>query len=58
MTVQTYLNYYKIITIKQKVQNNHCTAYEKEVNKVVLLDELKTRLIAYEEPLKDLRDSL
>lgn len=31
---------------------------EKEVNKVVLLDELKIRLIAYEEPLKDLRDSL
>ena len=47
---------------------------EKEVNKVVLLDELKSRLTAYEEvvlldelksrltayeePLKDLRDSL
>ena len=30
----------------------------KEVNKVVLLDELKSRLTAYEEPLKDLRDSL
>lgn len=31
---------------------------KKEVMKVVLLDELKTRLSAYEEPLKDLRDSL
>ena len=31
---------------------------EKEVIKVVLLDELKVRLSAYEEPLKDLRDSL
>ena len=31
---------------------------KKEVNKVVLLDELKSRLTAYEEPLKDLRDSL
>ena len=30
----------------------------KEVIKVVLLDELKLRLSAYEEPLKDLRDSL
>ena len=30
----------------------------KEVNKAVLLDELKSRLTAYEEPLKDLRDSL
>ena len=30
----------------------------KEVNKVVLLYELKSRLTAYEEPLKDLRDSL
>ena len=30
----------------------------KEVIKVVLLDELKLRLRAYEEPLKDLRDSL
>ena len=30
----------------------------KEVIKVVLLDELKLRLNAYEEPLKDLRDSL
>ena len=30
----------------------------KEVIKVVLLDELKSRLGAYEEPLKDLRDSL
>ncbi len=30
----------------------------KEVNKVVLLDELKQTLTAYEEPLKDLRDSL
>ena len=31
---------------------------KKEVNKVVLLDELKATLLAYEEPLKDLRDSL
>ncbi len=31
---------------------------EKEVIKVVLLDELKQNLTAYEEPLKDLRDSL
>lgn len=31
---------------------------KKEVIKVVLLDELKVRLSAYEEPLKDLRDSL
>ena len=30
----------------------------KEVIKVVLLDELKQTLLAYEEPLKDLRDSL
>lgn len=30
----------------------------KEVIKVVLLDELKQNLTAYEEPLKDLRDSL
>ena len=30
----------------------------KEVIKVVLLDELKATLLAYEEPLKDLRDSL
>lgn len=30
----------------------------KEVIKVVLLDELKLRLSAYEEPLKDLRNSL
>lgn len=30
----------------------------KEVIKVVLLDELKTELLAYEEPLKELRDSL
>ena len=30
----------------------------KEVIKVVLLDELKAKLLAYEEPLKDLRDSL
>lgn len=30
----------------------------KEVIKVVLLDELKASLLAYEEPLKDLRDSL
>lgn len=30
----------------------------KEVIKVVLLDELKLNLSAYEEPLKDLRDSL
>ena len=30
----------------------------KKVNKVVLLDELKQTLTAYEEPLKDLRDSL
>jgi len=30
----------------------------KEVIKVVLLDELKSKLMAYEEPLKDLRDSL
>ena len=30
----------------------------KEVIKVVLLDELKSKLTAYEEPLKDLRDSL
>jgi len=30
----------------------------KEVMKVVLLDDLKNRLSAYEEPLKDLRDSL
>ena len=29
----------------------------KEVIKVVLLDELKSKLTAYEEPLKDLRDS-
>ncbi|WP_059070024.1 hypothetical protein [Mediterraneibacter massiliensis] len=31
---------------------------KKEVKKVVLLEELKNRLSAYEEPLKDLRDSL
>lgn len=31
---------------------------KKEVIKVVLLDELKQNLTAYEEPLKDLRDSL
>jgi len=31
---------------------------KKEVIKVVLLDELKQKLLAYEEPLKDLRDSL
>lgn len=31
---------------------------KKEVIKVVLLDELKATLLAYEEPLKDLRDSL
>ena len=30
----------------------------KEVIKVVLLDELKSKLTAYAEPLKDLRDSL
>ena len=30
----------------------------KEVIKVVLLDELKTEWLAYEEPLKELRDSL
>ena len=30
----------------------------KEVTKGVLLDELKSKLTAYEEPLKDLRDSL
>ena len=30
----------------------------KEVIKVVLLDELKSKLTADEEPLKDLRDSL
>lgn len=30
----------------------------KEVIKVVLLDDLKQALSAYEEPLKDLRDSL
>ena len=30
----------------------------KEGSKVVLLDELKLSLSAYEEPLKDLRDSL
>ncbi len=30
----------------------------KEVIKVVLLDELKLNLTSYEEPLKDLRDSL
>ena len=30
----------------------------KEVIKVVLIDELKSRLGAYEELLKDLRDSL
>ena len=30
----------------------------KEVIKVVFLDELKSKLTAYEEPLKDLRDSL
>ena len=30
----------------------------KEVIKVVLLDELKTELLAYEEPLKELRESL
>ena len=32
--------------------------YKKEVIKVVLLDELEQNLTAYEEPLKDLRDSL
>ena len=31
---------------------------KKEVNKVVLVDDLKIKLTAYEEPLKDLRDSL
>lgn len=30
----------------------------KEVIKVVLLDELKLKIFSYEEPLKDLRDSL
>jgi hypothetical protein len=30
----------------------------KEGDEVVLLDELKSRLSAYQEPLKDLRDSL
>lgn len=38
--------------------NNLKYIYMKEVIKVVLLDELKSRLTAYEEPLKDLRDSL
>lgn len=38
----------------EKVENIN----EKEVIKVVLLDELKQNLTAYEEPLKDLRDSL
>ncbi len=37
---------------------NNLKIYMKEVIKVVLLDELKSRLTAYEEPLKDLRDSL
>ncbi len=32
--------------------------FMKEVIKVVLVEELKSRLGAYEEPLKDLRDSL
>ena len=39
------------------MQNNKCKK-KKEVLKVVLLDELKQNLTAYEEPLKDLRDSL
>ena len=30
----------------------------KEGDKVVLLDELKSKLSAYKEPLEDLRDSL
>ena len=39
------------------MQKNKCKK-KKEVIKVVLLDELKQNLTAYEEPLKDLRDSL
>ena len=39
------------------MQNNK-RKKKKEVIKVVLLDELKQNLTAYEEPLKDLRDSL
>ena len=41
-----------------EAESNFQNEFEKEVNKVVLLDELKSRLTAYEEPLKDLRDSL
>lgn len=39
-------------------QKNKIKIKMKEVIKVVLLDELKATLLAYEEPLKDLRDSL
>ena len=37
---------------------NKIIIFLRQVIKVVLLDELKSRLTAYEEPLKDLRDSL
>ena len=42
------------------VKNTSSVAKEnrKEGDLVVLLDELKKKLTAYEEPLKDLRDSL
>lgn len=41
-----------------RMRHNQYFYKKKEVNKVVLLDELKATLLAYEEPLKDLRDSL
>jgi len=55
-TVQVYLlkadfSYCRVNSLKNKIKM-------KEVIKVVLLDELKATLLAYEEPLKDLRDSL
>lgn len=60
---------YRSKLIEGKLTESGCTAgfqaivsYKKnkmkEVIKVVLLDELKQTLLAYEEPLKDLRDSL
>ena len=62
--------YIQMIHVHAEVERNTNSAVEenriifkaiikmKEVNKVVLLDELKQTLTAYEEPLKDLRDSL
>ena len=43
---------------KQDYADKFTDQLMKEVIKVVLLDELKTEWMAYEEPLKELRDSL